>query len=359
MKSILKTVLTLVLLITTTILFGQAPEKMSYQAVIRDAGGTLLDDQAVGMRISIRQGAPGGTVVYQETHAPTTNTNGLVSLEIGTGTVVSGTFATIDWANGPFYIQSETDPTGGSTYTIDATSQLMSVPYAFHATVADGLSAGASITELDPVFDASLAADITAADTANWNDHTDSTDIAAMGYVAGLKTYEVGDFAQGGVVFWVDETRQHGLVCSASDVVPGTVRWFAGTYGTTRAVGDGAFGGAHNTTLIMAAQMVLGDDGGDYVASLCSDLVITQNGVDYGDWYLPTVEELYLLGANYAIVDNTATANGGTALVTSPYWSSVEISGTDARYVVITPGGVSDNSVNKAAPFNVRAVRAF
>ncbi len=343
MKSIIKAVLTFVLILSSTTLFGQAPEKMSYQAVIRDLDGNLLDGAVVGMRISIRQGAPAGTVVYQETHAPTTNTNGLVSLEIGTGTVVSGTFNTIDWANGPYYIQSETDPTGGTTYTIAVTSQLMSVPYAFHASVADGLSSGATITELDPVFDASVAAGITAADTANWKD---------------LKTYEIGDFAQGGIVFWVDETRQHGLVCSASDI-PGTLRWFAGTYGSTRAASDGAFGGEGNTHLIMSAQMVLGDDGAAYAASACSDLVITQNGIDYGDWYLPTVDELYLIGASNTIVDNTAAANGGTPLVTSPYWSSVEISATDARYVLITPGGVSDNSVNKAATFNVRAVRAF
>ena len=357
MKSIIKVALTFVLILSSTALFGQAPEKMSYQAVIRNLAGDLLNGTAVGMRISIRQGAPTGTVVYQETHAPTTNANGLVSLEIGTGTVVSGTFNTIDWADGPYYIQSETDPTGGTTYTIAVTSQLMSVPYAFHASVADGLSSGATITELDPVFDVSVAAGITAADTANWNDHTDSTDIASMGYIAGLKTYEIGDFAQGGIVFWVDETRQHGLVCSASDL-PGTTRWFAGTYGSTRAASDGVFGGEGNTHLIMSAQMVIGDDGANYAASICSDLVITQNGIDYGDWYLPTVDELYLIGANYTIVDNTAAANGGTPIVTSPYWSSVELNATDARYVLINPGGVSDHSVTKAATFHVRPVRA-
>ena len=359
MRFITKGFLMITVLFSVTTLFGQAPDKMSYQAVIRDAGGNLLNSQAVGMQISIIQGSIGGTEVYQETHTPTTNTNGLVSLEIGTGIVVSGTFNTIDWSNGPYFITSETDPTGGTSYSIEITNQLMSVPYAFHASVADSLKSGATITELDPVFNASVAAGITAADTANWNNHTDSTDIAQMGYVAGLKTYEIGDFAQGGVVFWVDETKQHGLVCSIADAIPGTTRWYAGTYGFTRAVGDGLFGGRDNTSLIMAAHMVLGDDGGNYAASVCSDLVVNHGGVNYGDWYLPTVEELYMIGQNYIAVNTTSTANGGTALVTSPYWSSIELNDNEAIYVLITPGGVSNTFINKAATFNVRAVRAF
>lgn len=113
--------------------FAQAPEKMSYQAVVRDAGNNLVASSSVGMQISILQGSPSGTAVYVETQTPTSNTNGLVTVEIGGGTLVSGDFSTIDWANGPYYIQTETDPTGGTSYTITGTSQLLSVPYALHA----------------------------------------------------------------------------------------------------------------------------------------------------------------------------------------------------------------------------------
>jgi len=120
-------------ILMVTSVFAQAPEKMSYQAVIRDNLNALVMNSAVGMRISILQGSANGTAVYVETQNPTSNANGLVSVEIGGGIVVSGNFATIDWANGPFFIQTETDPTGGISYSIIGTSQLLSVPYALYA----------------------------------------------------------------------------------------------------------------------------------------------------------------------------------------------------------------------------------
>lgn len=75
---------------------AQAPNKMSYQAVVRNASQTLVTSQPVGMQLSILQGSISGTAVYVETQLPTTNVNGLVTLEIGDGTVVSGDFSTID-----------------------------------------------------------------------------------------------------------------------------------------------------------------------------------------------------------------------------------------------------------------------
>jgi hypothetical protein len=113
--------------------FGQAPEGFKYQAVVRDAGNTILNNQAVGLRMTIQQGAIGGTTVYAETFAPTTNAYGLVNLEIGNGTVVSGTFANIDWSAGPYFMETAVDVTGGTSYVVMGTSQLMSVPYALYA----------------------------------------------------------------------------------------------------------------------------------------------------------------------------------------------------------------------------------
>lgn len=129
--------------------WAQAPQKMSYQAVVRNATNNPVVSSAVGMKISILQGSASGTVVYAETQTATTNANGLVSIEIGTGTLVSGNFTTIDWSTGTYFIKTETDPTGGTSYTISGTSQLMSVPYALHAKTAQSITG--TITETDPL----------------------------------------------------------------------------------------------------------------------------------------------------------------------------------------------------------------
>ena len=122
------------LLISSSI-FAQAPQKMSYQAIIRNSNDSLLISTPVGMRISLVQGSPSGIVVFSETQTATTNDNGLVSLQIGMGTAVSGTFASINWAAGPYYVKTETDLNGGINYTIISSNELLSVPYAlFSAT---------------------------------------------------------------------------------------------------------------------------------------------------------------------------------------------------------------------------------
>ena len=102
-----------ILVFLTASAFCQAPGKMSYQAVIRDADNNLVTGQTIGMQISILQGSLSGTPVYVETQAPTTNANGLVSLEIGTG-ITTDDFSVINWTDGPYFIKTETDPTGGT-----------------------------------------------------------------------------------------------------------------------------------------------------------------------------------------------------------------------------------------------------
>jgi hypothetical protein len=141
--------LLLIVCFSTQQLEAQAPQKMSYQAVIRNTSNVLVTSTAVGMRISILQGSASGPSVYTETQSLTTNANGLVSLEIGTGTVVSGTFSAINWATGPYFIKTETDPTGGSSYTIFGTTQLTSVPYAlFSATSGSGETPGTAVGDM-------------------------------------------------------------------------------------------------------------------------------------------------------------------------------------------------------------------
>ena len=121
-------------MLSITALMAQSPEKFSYQAVVRDAAGHLISNSTVNVRISILQSSPlGDNVVYLESHTVTTNLNGLLTLEIGGGNTIEGSFSDIDWANGPFFLKTEIDPDGNGTYALSSEQQLMSVPYALYA----------------------------------------------------------------------------------------------------------------------------------------------------------------------------------------------------------------------------------
>jgi len=116
--------------------FAQAPQKMTYQAVVRNSSNALVQSSPVGMKVSIVQGSVTGTAVYVETHTTQTNQNGLLDIEIGGGTIVSGTYVNgIFWAGGPYFLKTEIDPLGGTNYTITSTSELLSVPYSNYAQV--------------------------------------------------------------------------------------------------------------------------------------------------------------------------------------------------------------------------------
>ncbi len=110
-----KPVFFLSLLFLTTVLLAQSPQKISYQAVIRNSSGKLVQNTNVGMRFTILQGSASGTTVYSETQSVSTNVNGLISLEIGGGTS-TGNFYDINWANGSYFLKTETDPTGGTDW---------------------------------------------------------------------------------------------------------------------------------------------------------------------------------------------------------------------------------------------------
>lgn len=133
----MKRIFTILAVLLMANVFAQTPERMSYQAVVRNSSDALVKNTTVGIQISILQGSANGTAVYVETQTLSTNMNGLISLEIGNGTVQNGDFSSVDWANGPYFLKTETDPEGGANYTITGTSQLLSVPYSLHAKTAD------------------------------------------------------------------------------------------------------------------------------------------------------------------------------------------------------------------------------
>jgi uncharacterized protein (TIGR02145 family) len=166
-----KITLSIICALLAMAVLAQAPQGISHQAVIRNAANQLVINAPIGIQVSIIQGSADGTVVYSETHTPQSNANGLISFVIGQGTVVSGGFAEIDWSDGPYFIETKADPNGGTNYAISSVTQFLSVPYALFSEKAEALSQ--PFTETDPVFESSVAADITGYDIENWNNKQD------------------------------------------------------------------------------------------------------------------------------------------------------------------------------------------
>ncbi len=357
-----------VVVLAATTLFGQSPEMMNYQAVIRNANGLLVQSQEIGMQVSILQGAADGMAVYVESHTAETNINGLVTIEIGTG-ISSGEFSSIDWANGPYFIKTETDPEGGTNYSVTGISQLLSVPYALHATSAEYAETAQTVSEppaeTDPVFGASLAAGLTANDTASWNGKQDpliagpgihingdtirssvDTIIAGPGIQINGDTisssidpdhFYLGQDTLGGIVFYIYRDRngaQHGLIVSKTET---SAQWQS-TPSLTQA--DRSWDGTYNTGLITGSPAV------DWVKGLGED------------WYLPSIDELSLLWNNRYHANQGLNAAGGALLSNSAYyWSSTEGNATYA-FPYTFYGGFGSYRV-KTTTYNVRAVKAF
>ena len=129
--------------------FAQVPQGISYQAIALNGSGTPVVSSNVRLKLSILDTSASGTVLYSETQLKTTNAQGLFNLVIGQGTIVSGTFNTINWGTNSKFLKVEMDVTGGTTYATVGTTQLLSVPYAL---AADSLvtSAGEGITLVSP-----------------------------------------------------------------------------------------------------------------------------------------------------------------------------------------------------------------
>jgi hypothetical protein len=133
----MKKLTTLFILLLTAVLVinAQPPQAFKYKAIARNKYGMLIINQQVAIRISILQGSETGPAMFIETHTPVSNLFGVIELEIGRGTPVSGAFSNIDWGTSDYYIKIEMDPKNKPVkdYTVIGTSQLLSVPYALYA----------------------------------------------------------------------------------------------------------------------------------------------------------------------------------------------------------------------------------
>ena len=289
----------------TASVFAQSPEKMSYQAVIRNSSDALVTNTQIGLEVNIRQGTTSGTVVYTETQTPTTNANGLVSIEIGGG---SG-FNTIDWANGPYFIETKTDPAGGTNYTITGTSQLLSVPYALYAANAGTATGGGNFT------------------------------------------HYIGEEYGGGVIFhlWKDNAGvEHGLIVALTDQSISQA-WSNVTSAGIGTSAQSSWDGLSNSNSIVGQAGHTSS-----AAKLCLDLV----SGGQSDWYLPSIQELNMLWNNYYTVSRALSQiSGATQLSKSDYWSSSE-NGCNYAWLFSFGYGTTGSSIKSITPC-VRAVRAF
>ena len=304
MKRILITIFSILFCAIT---FAQSvPQGINYQAVARDSTGTVLMNQNLTIQFSVISDITTSAVSWQETHTVTTNDYGLYTAIIGGGTATSvgssASFDVIDWGASNHLLKVEVNYGGG---LVDmGTTAFMSVPYALYSATGSSTS------------------------------------------TCGLS---IGDTTQGGIIFYLDPSGCHGLICALTDQSSG-IRWFAGSYGDTQAKGDGIYAGKTNTSIIIASQVAIGDDGSIYAARMCNELQITEGGVTYGDWYLPSKFELNEMYLNLHQQGLGGFANGD-------YWSSTE-NDSNVAWVQDFVDGYQYYS-GKYYVGNVRAVRAF
>lgn len=136
--------LLLTIFASLAMVYSQVPQALSYQATIRGTDQKLVANREVSMKVCIIQDSIKGDTVYSESHLSTTNANGLLTVKIGEGNNAEKAFSSINWSAGAYFIHTAIDPEGGSDYQLQATSQLLSVPFAFHSQTADSLSGNAA-----------------------------------------------------------------------------------------------------------------------------------------------------------------------------------------------------------------------
>ena len=352
------------LLIAVSI-FGQSPEKISYQAVVRDATNATVASQVVGMQISILQDGTlenPGSAVYVETQTPTTNANGLLSIYIGGGTAVTGTFSGIAWSNVPHHIKIEIDPSGNNTnYTITGTTQLVSVPFALYAKTAgnDVLKENTANKSMDFVTDA--ASDMKFPSVKSVKTYVDTQYAHIDALIAGLEAriadletppIAIGDIREGGVVFWIDPAdNNHGLVCAFSDSAT-RVEW--GCYGADLTnVTNVLWNGGNLAGL--GAELGDGLNNTNNILNDCptAPAALAARSLGTG-WFLPSARELNQIYINKSTLEAVA---GFSVFSSFYYWSSTEVDANLAWEQDFYDG--SQLVSNKISTVNVRAVRAF
>ena len=300
----MKKLFTLLALVITFIASSQAPQGFNYQATVRNSSGALIMNQNVNFRFNIMLNSSTSLPVYSETHLASTDDLGQVNLAIGTGTPNTGTFSTINWGIGSYYLGIELN--AGAGYVAMGTTQLLSVPYALYAN-----SAGST----------------------------------------GGFTHYIGELYGGGIVVsvWKISGVEHGLIASLTDLSTG-IQWTTPPFQNIF-VGPTAQNpryGLDNTNAIVAQAGA----GTNYAAGLCK----AYNAGGFNDWYLPAAWELNQCYNSAVVVSEALGDTNGFFLL--DYWSSTE-SIYQGNISWSQNFGDGSNDRNKSSLYRVRAVRRF
>ena len=276
--------------------FAQSPLKFNYQTIVRDSAGYPIPNHFGVMRLTISDTVNPGTF-YQEYQNIRTNQFGYFVCWPGSGHVLSGSLSSINWASGHAQMLVELDINGTGNYIIMGTEKFASNPYALYA------------------------------------------DSAGKG---GYPKHYIGEYYGGGIVFYITDNGQHGLIADSTDLqaVIDTVQWARIDTNATHAKLPGVGGGSTNTE-----RIIINQGAGNYAAQRCANY----SGGGYGDWFLPSATELSLLYLQQQIVGGFSNA--------AAYWSSTESTATTALATDFSNG--NNNAVLKSTSNNVRAIRAF
>jgi uncharacterized coiled-coil protein SlyX len=134
--SILVSILCFVLVLSAQ----NIPQGINFQAVARDVEGEILANRNISLKLSLKSQQPSEQIFYVETHQVTTNAFGLFDLIIGQGDPMEGSFERVPWNTRHIMMETAMDDSGGSEYQVLATTNLLAVPYAFHAQTASGFA---------------------------------------------------------------------------------------------------------------------------------------------------------------------------------------------------------------------------
>jgi len=291
---------------------AQFPQGIPYQAIARGSSGAIILSHTISLRFTIHDSIITGTNVYQETFTPTTNSLGLFSINVGTGTAVSGIFSSINWGHNAKFMQVEMDATGGTSYTNMGTQQMMSVPYALYAGSSNG------------------------------------------GF-----THYLGELFGGGIIFylWMSAGTEHGLIASLADLSD-TTAWSNVDTVLIGLSAESLTDGQSNTTAIISQPGHVSS-----AAKLCRDY----SSGGFSDWYLPSATELSLLYYNIYLI-NTILDNDGDSTTIGlyndvynnfRYWSSTENNATQVMSLNIQPGLTNLPYKYGYGSYRTRAIRKF